>query len=151
MWSMYLRSTTMAKINLTQNKTALVDREDVKRILRFKWHYLKIGYAASKSCPSLYMHRFIMNAPKGLVVDHINGNTLDNRKKNLRVVTHSFNLLHHVRLQKRNTSGIAGVSWHKKAQKWSANKQLNKENVYLGLFLSKEEAQRTIKGYGRTA
>lgn len=137
----------MKRIKLTQERFALVDNEDFALVSRFKWHYLSIGYAASKSCPALYMHRFIMRAPEGFVVDHVNGKTLDNRKSNLRIVSHSFNLLHHVRRSKANTSGIPGVIWHKKAKKWQAYKQINKRNTYLGLFDSKKEAALKILTY----
>lgn len=79
---------------------ALIDDEDAERVLSRRWHRT-IGcstyYAASvdlsgKYPGSLALHRFIMNAPKGMDVDHINGNGLDNRKANLEIVTHAENV-----------------------------------------------------------
>ena len=83
------------------------------------------------------LHRALWEAangtiPEGMQIDHINGNTLDNRLENLRVVTHQEN----ARNQKRrndNTSGVTGVSWNKKKQKWEARITDNGKLVFLGL------------------
>lgn len=90
------------KIPLSRGKFALVDKEDYEDLSQFPWFfhpYRDTGYAKRSeyisSKPRVYinqsMHRRIMNAPESKVVDHINGNGLDNRKSNLRVVTHRLN------------------------------------------------------------
>jgi hypothetical protein len=86
------------EIPLTHNTIALVDDEDEFRILERKWRLIKrrsldkTGYAVSSRSPHIIrMHRFLINAPEDFEVDHINGNTLDNRKENLRLATRSEN------------------------------------------------------------
>jgi len=85
----------MKKIKLTQEQFALVDDADFERLSGSKWYALKTGYggfcAARGRKPTILMHRVIMDAPKGVDVDHINHNTLDNRRDNLRLATRSEN------------------------------------------------------------
>lgn len=89
---------------------------------------------------SLYLHRWLMSAPGGMYVDHINGDTLDNQRANLRVVTNSQNCSNRHKMHGRNTSGYYGVSWHKGAGKWICQIKINYENIYLGLFTDKISA-----------
>lgn len=70
-------------------------------------------------------------------IDHINGVRHDNRLANLRAVSHATNLRNQSR-NSRNTSGFAGVSWHKGAEKWSAQIKVNGKKVHLGLFATAE-------------
>ena len=77
-----------------------------------------------------------------LEVDHIDLNTLDNRKINLRVATHHQNLGNLPKF-KRNTSGFKGVAWHSIAKRWRAYISKNGRYTHLGLFNTKEEAAVT--------
>lgn len=94
-----------------------------------------------------YEHRIIWalthgeEVPKDMVVDHINGDPLDNRISNLRVVTPSVNSRNRA-VNVNNTSGRTGVGWHKKTQKWRAYIHTGEEKgaKFLGLFDTKEEA-----------
>lgn len=88
----------VAKISLTQGKYTEVDDEDFELLSQYKWRLLKrhssdkTGYAVTSHSPKLIrMHRFLLNAPKSMEVDHINGNSLDNHKQNLRLATRSQN------------------------------------------------------------
>ena len=63
------------------------------------------------------MHRYILNLKKGDMIDHINGNGLDNRRSNLRICTHTQNQANR-RLSKNNTSGYKGVWWSGINNKW---------------------------------
>lgn len=81
------------------------------------------------------LHRWIMNCPKGLQVDHINRNTLDNRKSNLRIVTSREN-----NMNKRNNSKVPGVRWHTQGKKWNARITIRGKEKSLGMFTSYEEA-----------
>ena len=78
------------------------------------------------------------------VVDHINGNTLDNRIENLRAATHSQNSWN-AKISKRNKSGVKGVSWHKTASKWVAHIGIKRKLVYLGLHESLQQAEQAVK------
>lgn len=82
-----------------------------------------------------------MQPEDGFWVDHINGDTLDNRRSNLRLCTVSGN--NHNRMKsKNNTSGYKGVSWLKQNQKWRAYIKVNSKDKHLGCYLDKEDAAR---------
>lgn len=83
------------------------------------------------------MHRYIMNAPKGMVVDHIervSNNICNNRKNNLRICTQSQNLMNYVEKPSNNKSGHIGVHWCKKNQKWMAYLALMRKFKNLGYY-----------------
>jgi HNH endonuclease len=139
----------MVEVPLTQGKVALIDDEDAERVLAHKWmynynHTPAHGYAVRRgkqreNQASVRMHRFILDAPPNMHVDHINGNGLDNRKENLRLATHIQNAQNQ-RLPRNNTSGFKGVG--RKYDRWEARIVANRKRVYIGLFNTKEEAAR---------
>ena len=86
------------------------------------------------------MHRFIMDAPKNCCVDHINHNTLDNRKSNLRIVTHKQNLYNYTKTAKKTSSIYKGVYLHKQSKKWCAQIKVNGNHLSLGLYDSEIKA-----------
>lgn len=136
----------MKEIKLTKGMVALVDDEDYKWLNQWKWYYSSAGYARRdpyerNKRSHIMMHRLINHTPKGMETDHINGNRIDNRKKNLRSYTRQQNRVNKPKL-KTNTSGINGVSWHKKANKWRAQVYLNDKQIYLGLFTNILEAKK---------
>jgi hypothetical protein len=132
------------EIPLTRGKVAIVDDEDYDFLMQTSWCCLNKGYAfrKRKKVPEL-MHRIVMNAKEGEFVDHINRDKLDNRKSNLRIVTFSENLANKP-LQKNNTSGYKGVSFHKSTGKWCAyiGSSRGNSSVNLGTFINKEDAAR---------
>lgn len=83
----------MKQIQLTRGRFALVDKEDYEWLSVFTWHCTNHGYASRKDKNNIshYMHRDIMRPETGLVIDHINGDKLDNRKQNLRVCSQMQN------------------------------------------------------------
>lgn len=87
----------------------------------------------------IYFHRLLMNALPGQYVDHINGNTLDNRKANLRICTNQENCCNQ-KLRSNNKSGIKGV--RKVKNSWIAQINIAKKSTYLGSFKTAEEAQQ---------
>jgi len=72
-------------------------------------------------------------------IDHINGDRLDNRIKNLRVVTQQQNAFNRV-LYKNNSSGVKGVSWSIAQQAWHAQIRVTGKRIHLGFFKSKNDA-----------
>lgn len=122
-----------------------IDNDDVEKCKMFHWclnRYYGVAkgeyyYAANKDIGLL--HRFIMNAPKEKVVDHINGDTLDNRISNLQICNHNENIM---KSKKRtdNVSGHQGVHWFTKTSKWMAYININKKRKHLGYFNTYEEA-----------
>ena len=136
----------MKKIPLTQNQFALVDNEDFERINSVKWYAARMrnGFYAMRSRPKTgdrLMHREILKCPKGMVVDHINHNTLDNRKKNLRICTPQNNQ-HHQNVGKANRSGYKGVYLHSRGTRYVAQIKLNRKMLYLGTFDTAIEGAR---------
>jgi len=85
------------------------------------------------------MHTVIMNPPEGKEIDHINGDGLDNRRENLRIVSHRTNQQNR---HENKTSRYPGVSWCKQHKKWKAQIHLSGANTYLGYFDVEEDAAR---------
>lgn len=112
----------MKLIPLSKGLEAIVDDEDFQNLITHRWCADNKGYAMRTEKRSetgktkrgvIYMHRAILNPDKGKMVDHINGNTLDNRKSNLRLASHSENMRNR-KLQKNNSTGYKGVWLNKK-------------------------------------
>jgi hypothetical protein len=118
-------------------KSAIIDEEDFERVSAFKWCMISTGYGNNKTAG--LMHRFILSAPKGMVVDHINGDKIDNRKANLRICTQSENVLNK-RPGRLPASGAVGVDWHPETKKWRPRINKNGKAQYFGLYETKEEA-----------
>lgn len=133
------------KINISSKKHpntyTIIDKMDKEKIEPFKWCCSSKGYAVrtGKNKESLSVHRVVMNAKPGQIIDHINGNPLDNRKSNLRFVSsqqNSFNTKKSI----TNSSGFKGVSWHKNHKLWQACVYFGNTSKFLGNYLTKEEA-----------
>jgi hypothetical protein len=141
------------EIPLTQGQFAIVDDEDYEYLNRFKWcavYDKKMGsfYAArkgkcgnSENLKFLSMHREIMNPPENMSIDHINHNTIDNRRCNLRICTQGQNVMNVIK-RSDNTSGYKGVSWKKSANRWCAQLRANGKCVYSMYFTDKIEAAK---------
>jgi hypothetical protein len=93
---------------------------------------------------AVYLHRLLLEPPKGLEVDHINGNPLDNRRENLRLATRAQNNYNQVSGRK-NTSGFKGVCWDKKRGMWKAQIRANGINYNIGHYHTPEEAHEAYK------
>jgi len=144
----------MKKISLTQNKITLVDDKDYDWLSQWKWCAKESGgnkFYAIRRKPiigtHIYMHKQIMDALSNVEVDHINGDTLDNRKSNLRICVHKQNIRNQ-KLSSANSSGYKGVSWSKTNKKWHAYIKVNQKKINLGLFKNIKEA---AKAYNNAA
>lgn len=154
----------MKEIQLTQGKVALVDDDMYDELNQFKWYANNLKgkfYAVrnlrinKKYVKSILMHRFIMSTNNGLVVDHLNGITLDNRKCNLRNCTHSENLKNQ-KISIKNTSGYKGVSWNKNHKSYEVRIKNNNITIQIGNFKNIIDAARAynaaaIKYHGEFA
>jgi len=138
----------VVEVPLTQGQVAIIDREDWELVKKYNWQaqynsktqsYYAIGYASIVNGKMIrhFMHRLIMSAPSGLQVDHINHNTLDNRKSNLRLCSNGQNQ-HNTRIRSDNSSGYKGVKKH--GDRWRADIGFNKKRYFLGLFETPELA-----------
>ena len=121
----------------------LVDDEDAEKVLSYRWCLSKKGdacfYAVNRR-DGIYLHRLIIRAQKGKTVDHVNGDSLDNRKCNLRECTTKENIRNRKGRNKNSTSGIKGVFWIKNAKKWRAQIKVDRVVIYLGYFTDKIKA-----------
>lgn len=131
-------------IPLTKGKFAKVDNEDFDRLKDINWQFTKQGYAVNDKLG--LMHRYIMNAPDNLDVDHIYHDKLDNRKSQLRLAKHSQNMSNSK--HRKGTSKYKGVHWDNTKNKWVAGIMLNYKRIYIGYFTDEEEA---AKAYDKKA
>ena len=119
-----------------------VDPEDSWLLDAYNWsinaHTDRLFYV--KSSYGLKLHRLIANAPPGMVVDHINGDTLDNRRENLRVCTNAENVKGQHRA--RGASQYKGVYWNKHSQKWAVQIGGVVLREHLGRYVDEKDAAR---------
>ena len=157
----------MALIPLTKGYSALVDDDDYERLAKHKWTAVVTGqnikrvYAYRRSgwdqknrrrTRIIYMHCEIMQPADGLDVDHINHDTLDNRKENLRCATRSQNLANNRRA--KGVTGLRGVTFTNDRSKDQYKTQFQRKCI--GTFSDKFEAARAydaaaLKHFGKFA
>lgn len=142
------------EIRLNQNKVVLIDLEDYERVKAHNWTAAKsrnakgrdasvIWYAVTHvgrwSEPITRMHVFLMGRRSGFVIDHKNGNGLDNRRTNLRWATVAQNVANQ-RKRVGGTSRFRGVCFDKARGDWVAGYTINRKRINLGRFQSEEDA-----------
>ena len=130
-------------------KTFLVSAEDYEEFVDgYRFNLSKSGYISYSSAKDglngKFLHRIIMGEPEDLVIDHINRNPLDNRRDNLRIVSIQENLMNQG-INKNNKSGVSGVSWNKKRNKWVAKIMYKNKHIFLGRFEKLEDAGKARK------
>lgn len=122
---------------LTSGLHTIIDADDyIKLPLDSSWCTFTGGYVRSNVYGIL--HRIIIEVPCGLQVDHINGNKLDNRKSNLRIVNSKQNIRN--RPASYGTSPYKGVSYFPTVKKWRAQIRADGARKHIGLFATQEEA-----------
>ena len=156
----------MKFIKLTNGQKSIVDDEDYNTLNLYKWGNIgkKTIYAArgrriKGKYYKILMHREIMNANNSDIVDHINGNTLDNRKINLRFTDRTGNCRNCVRYSngKNKYKGVRQQYSSSSGIRYSARIQINKKTrLYLGYFKNEEDAvlaynNAAIKFFGEFA
>jgi len=159
-------STEPLVIYLAKGVNAIIDSDDYDKIKDYKWSCSKLGYVSSvinsykpgqkrnKIQKTIYLHKLIMGESSKFI-DHIDGNSLNNRKSNLRFCTQMENSRNQS-IKSNNTSGYKGVSWSKSMRKWEASISPNYKRIVLGYFINKIEAaiaynEAAIKYFGRFA
>lgn len=122
-----------------------IDKSDYDKIKDYCWISHDKGYIHTRMGNKMVnLHRFVMNAPDDMFVDHINGDKTDNRKCNLRLCTNSQNQMN-AKTSSRNTSGVKGVSWINKYQKWRASIRVNGTLISLGQYKIFDDAVKARK------
>ena len=143
----------MKEIPLTHGQVALVDDEDYNLLRQHKWSarwskttksYYAVGNQPQPKIFSrvfyktILMHRVIMKTPKGVDCDHIDHDTLNNQKYNLRNVTHSRNMMNQITPHTNNKLGVLGVSLHKSG--FRAGMQIERKRIHFPIRHTLEEA-----------
>ncbi len=105
---------------------ALIDTDNLFDVLPYSWCQHKVGYAHNYFKNS--MHQLLMNYPKGMQVDHLNKERLDNRIENLRIVTKNQNLENRSVLSKTSNTGFTGIK-QKKSGSFNVTFQISKKTV----------------------
>lgn len=122
----------------------ILDLEKVKNINRC-WHINKNRYVIIKyKGKEIKLQNFLMEPPVGFIVDHIDGDTLNNRRSNLRICKEIDNAKNKG-IQINNTSGVKGVNWNCKLEQWQVRIGYNKKRIHLGYFNDFEEAVKVRK------
>lgn len=144
----------MKEIPLTQGQIALVDDRAYEMLSKFKWcaNKFRNSYYSVRNSQrvdgkqmTILMHRVIMNPSDDMEIDHINGNGLDNRRCNLRVVTPRQNSQNR---QHTKSSKYPGVSFrHGRGKKWVTSIWVHGIRKHLGYFDTEEAAARTYMAY----
>lgn len=150
-----------------------VDDEDYDFLMQWKWQLLTFGHAyrtevisydpatRKQTKKSVLMHRVIMNPPDGMVVNHIDGNALNNTRNNLRVTTQKSNMANRIKTGKvksERSSIYKGVQQRveSKDPKYSACIRIEGKLKYIGTYSSEIEAakaynQKAIEAFGEYA
>ncbi|HDZ37293.1 MAG TPA: hypothetical protein ENH62_03230 [Marinobacter sp.] len=138
----------MKEVVLTQGKVALVDDADFERVAAFKWYARQekrrphCWYATRSNGKNktTYLHRFILDAPKGLDVDHKDWDGLNCQRANLRLATHSQNNMNRA-IKAHNQTGFTGIDVHYRRPKpYRGRVQIKKKRIYTKSFSTLEEA-----------
>lgn len=141
------------EIPLSQNKVAIVDPGDYEALAKFKWqsarnknsgyfYAIRSFWLPDGRHTTVQMHREILNAPKDLMVDHKNHDTLDNRRQNIRLADRYQNQ-YNAKTHKGNRAGLKGAQWQ--CGKWSSRIRCRGVSKFLGYFASAEEAHAAYK------
>ena len=149
---------TYRRIYLGEGKWVILDQQDYYRLSGFKWYVNGNGvnfYAFRNMVvgPGLTkmksMHREIMGSPKGMLVDHRNRDTFDNRRENLRLATHSQNSCNTERKKTGRSSQYRGVSWDKKRGYWNTQVVSKGKMVFFGRYKNEIEAAKAYDAAAR--
>jgi len=129
-------------IPLGDGHYAYVDAADYDWLSQWNWHAYNDGYPARyENGKKVFMHRLIMQPPKGMVVDHIDANRANNCRSNLRVCTRRENV-RNKRRHSNSCSRFKGVGYLKRCRKWYARIWFMGERIWLGYFTDEVEAAR---------
>jgi len=139
---------------------AIIDTEDLQRVLDFPYYWCvsydkhhPTGYVGApiyypslgRTGKTIRLHRFVLNYEGKQKVDHINNNGLDNRKSNLRLVSHQHNTTNRKSKNSNNKSGYRNVFWNKQSSKWTVDLQVDGKHKRFGLYTDVNEAGRVAE------
>lgn len=142
------------EIPLTSGYKAIVDAEDYDFLMQWNWYaraarghvyatrskHVQLEPGKRKQV-AIQMHQMLMPPPVGFVVDHINGNSLDNRKSNLRICKQKQNVWNRKSV-KGSASKYKGVDWYAASGSWRAYIKIDGKQKHLGCYKNEDDAAR---------
>jgi hypothetical protein len=148
-----LSGATLLEVNSPKHGTFVIwiDSDDAERVSKHNWRVRisdsRVYFQTRVKQPDgkyteLSLHRFIMNAPDDLDVDHEKHEYLDLRQTELRIVTNQQNSQNQRKQNRATSSQYKGVCWHKQKSKWMARIKHNGKKVHLGYFTGTPEGER---------
>lgn len=148
-----LHGEPVCAVELPKGRLAIIDAADVALVRGRRWKATSHGYVV---CRGQYLHRLILGAPKGQIVDHANGDKLDNRRSNLRFCTVAQNLVNSAPRRSGKRSAYKGVCWIASRNRWGAQIQVNGRRIGLGFHRDELAAARAydaaaLRYYGEFA
>jgi hypothetical protein len=143
----------MARLRTVCGTEFQVDERFMWEYRHYRWTLLNSGYVSTtnwdkelKKPVTWTVHRMVMGkAPKGLVIDHVNNDKLDNRRNNLRFITQQENTR---RANKPGTSGYRGVSWSRQKNRWRVRLCVSGREIHCGFF---DDILKAAKAYDAKA
>jgi hypothetical protein len=148
-------------IKLSNGLHTLVDDDMYEYLANWNWNFDR-GYVRRWSTNDegkrqmIHMHRVVLSPKEGFDIDHINGDGLDNRRRNLRYATRSQNNMNRFARHITKYSPYKGVCWRPIPRRWKSYIKINKKQIHLGYFSTAEEAAKAynnaaIKYFGEFA
>lgn len=135
-----------------QDEPFYVDLEDYDRVKNMFWYKDEHGYLLCNTPNGIVLlHRFIMNACDNTIIDHLGGEFTrhDNRKSNLREGNQTLNNMNRKR-QSNNKSGVAGICWVSRDNRWMAQIKIHGKTKYLGEYVNFDDAVKARKEAEKT-
>jgi hypothetical protein len=127
----------IAVIPSNKNAEYIFDKNMRNSLINYNWHVERKGYLSTndpKTKKQLFAHHLVVGKPlSGMETDHKNRNKRDNRKGNLRHVSHARNRIN-ANLTKKSKSGFKGVSWYSPTNKWRARIGFERKKITIGYF-----------------
>ena len=126
-----------------ENARTIINIDDIEKINGYKWSIKKKNnnfyVRTTVNKKDILLHKLLTNTDSHTIVDHIDRNTLNNKKSNLRIASCSQNGMNKS-IQSNNSSGFTGVYYSRKYNKWISTIKINKKTISLGMFLEKVDA-----------
>ena len=139
------------KIFLGEGLYTIVDLSDYYLLSIFRWsakrdrrnlYAVRFLNEPDKRATIVSLHRLILNSPPNLLVDHKNGHTLDNRRENLRLATHSQNVQNKCKTQSKTSSKYIGVCLEKRRGRWEVRIRHQGKAIWIGRFINEIDAAK---------
>jgi hypothetical protein len=155
----------MVKMTTVNGVEFEIDEEDVERVSTYRWYesksdrkkaYIFTAISTRLSVGrwknrTVYLHRFLIDAPRGLSVDHKDNDTMNNQKSNLRLATQSQQNQNTKKLNPSTASSrFKGVSFNKKRNVWEVYVHDKRKKIVIGYFQNEEEAARAYDNAARS-